>query len=74
MQKITVNFKSLKEKLLEVERDKMDLVNLRIVGGAIENGRAYPTFLHFEGISRDGAYKDYESIDASSVVELFYHT
>lgn len=63
-----MNLKTLKEKLEELEEDNMDLVKLRIVGGIIDNGNIFPAFLHFDGLSHAGAYKDYESIDEASLL------
>jgi len=66
-----VSLSLLKEKLLEIENDNMDLVELRIVSGTVDNMVVNAPFLHFEGISKNGAYKDYESIDESSIVGMF---
>ncbi|WP_312640343.1 hypothetical protein [Hydrogenoanaerobacterium sp.] len=71
MKRITVSLSLLKEKLLEIENDNMDLVELRIVSGTVDNMVVNAPFLHFEGISKNGAYKDYESIDESSIVGMF---
>lgn len=63
MQKIIVSMKTLKEKLLEIEEDGMDLVEIRFIPGQIDKGSISPSFIHFEGISQKGVYKDYEGID-----------
>lgn len=69
MQKIIVNIDLLKAKLLEAEKEGMKSIELYIVPSQMEEGHLYPTFLHVEGISKDGNYKDYESIDEFSVSE-----
>lgn len=69
MQKITVSMKSLMEKLLKMEDDSMDLVELYIVPEQMEDGNQYPTFLHLDGIYRTGEYKDYEGIDEFSIAD-----
>ncbi len=67
MQKITVSIKSLKEKLLEMEKSNLDLVELHIVPQQQDSGDVYPAFLHLDGIYKNGEYEDYEGIDESSV-------
>jgi hypothetical protein len=69
MRKITVNIKSLQEKLLQIEKDGMGLVELYIVPSQTEGENTYPTFLHFEGVSESGSYTDYEGIDEFSVAD-----
>ncbi len=69
MKRITISVKSLKEKLLEMERDDLNLVELHIVSSQTEEGTLYPSFLHVAGISQDGEYSDYESIDETSMEE-----
>ncbi len=69
MQKIIVNVNSLKAKLLEAEKEDMELIELCIVPSQMEDENLYPAFLHFEGISKDGSHKDYESIDEFSISE-----
>ncbi|MBE6830190.1 hypothetical protein [Clostridium sp. KNHs216] len=63
MQRISVNLKLLKEKIMEIEKDGMGLIELHIVASQIDDKLIHPTFLHLEGISDTGEYKDYESID-----------
>ena len=69
MQKIMVNMKSLKAKLLEMEKDNMELVELHIVPEQIEEGNFYPAFLHLDGIYHTGEYQDYESIDEFAIAD-----
>lgn len=69
MQKITVSIKSLKEKLLEMEEDNLDLVELHIVPEQADDGSLYPAFLHLDGIYKTGEYKDYEEIDEFPVAD-----
>ncbi len=71
MKRITVSLNLLQEKIAEIEKDGMDLVELRIVKGEVDKNTISASFLHFEGISKCGAYKDYESIDESSVIGMF---
>ncbi|MDF1494185.1 hypothetical protein [Caproiciproducens sp. CPB-2] len=63
MQRISVNLKLLKEKIMEIEKDGMGLIELHIVASQIDDKLIHPSFLHLEGISETGEYKDYESID-----------
>jgi hypothetical protein len=69
MQRIIVNVISLEAKLLEIEKEGMDFIELSIVPSQIEDENLYPAFLHLEGVSKDGTCKDYESIDEFSVLE-----
>lgn len=66
MQKIIVERAKLRKKLMEIERDGMDLVELRIVPCQTEEEEMHPAFLHLEGVSKRGARKDYESVDEFS--------
>lgn len=72
MQKIIVERAKLKKKVLEIERDGMEFVELHIIPCQEEEDNLYPAFLHFEGISKDGAHKDYESVDEFSAVMPLY--
>lgn len=72
MQKIIVERSTLKKKVLEIERDGMEFVELHIVSCQQEDGRLYPAFLHFEGISKRGVHKDYESVDELSATMPLY--
>ena len=67
MQRITINIKSLQEKLLQMEKDKMELVELYIVPNQTDGENTYPTFLHFGGVPKGGSYTDYEGIDEIAV-------
>jgi hypothetical protein len=69
MQRISVNVKSLKAKLLELEKDGMELAELHFVPNQVDGGDMNPAFLHLDGISKSGVYKDYESIDEYSIVQ-----
>jgi len=69
MQKIIVNLSSLKAKLLEAEKEDMDIMELCIVASQMEDEISQPAFLHFEGISKNGTHKDYESIDEFLILE-----
>lgn len=66
MQRIIVSIESLQEKLAEIVNDGMNMVELFIVPSQTDDENMYPTFLHFEGISENGSYKDYEGIDELS--------
>lgn len=72
MQKIIVERTLLKKKVMEIERDGIEFVELYIVPGQREDSRNYPAFLHFEGISKRGAHKDYESVDELSATTPLY--
>lgn len=63
MQKINIDTNSLMEKVREIQKDGMGLVELCIVADQIDGKYSNPAFLHFEGVSEKGEYKDYESID-----------
>ncbi|MBW7573296.1 hypothetical protein [Caproiciproducens faecalis] len=67
MQSISVNLKLLKEKIMEIEKDGMGLIELHIVASQIDDKFMHPAFLHLEGVSETGEYKDYESIDECPV-------
>ena len=69
MQTIIISIKSLQEKLVEIEKDGMNLVELCIVPSQADDGNTYPAFLHFEGISENGSYQDYEAIDEFSIAD-----
>ncbi|MCY1714005.1 hypothetical protein [Caproiciproducens galactitolivorans] len=63
MQKINIDTNSLMEKVREIQKDGMGLVELCIIADQIDGKYNNPAFLHFEGVSEKGEYKDYESID-----------
>ena len=69
MQNISISLNLLKKKLSEVEKDGMDIIELHIIPSQIEEGTMNPAFLHVQGISKDGTYQDYESIDEFSIAE-----
>jgi hypothetical protein len=69
MERISISIDSLKEKIMEFEKDGMELAELHFVPSQVDDGNMNPAFLHMEGISREGTYKDYESIGEYSVVE-----
>nr|WP_319488457.1 hypothetical protein [uncultured Caproiciproducens sp.] len=69
MQSISVNLKTLKEKLMEIEKDEMGLIELHIVASQVDDKLNHPAFLHLEGISETGEYKDYESLDECPVMQ-----
>lgn len=71
MKRIIVDVNSLKTKLLESEREGMEFIELCVVPSQMEDGILNPAFLHFEGISKSGMHKDYESIDEVPVTEHF---
>lgn len=64
MQRIMVSLDSIKQKLTEIEKDDMEYIELNIVAGQTDNHYIYPAFLHLDGVSKNGFWKDYESIDA----------
>lgn len=64
MQRIIISLDSIKQKLTEIEKDDMEYIELNIVAGQTDSRYIYPAFLHLDGVSRNGARKDYESIDA----------
>lgn len=66
MQKIIVERAKLKKKIMEIERDGMDFVELHIIPCQEEEDSLNPAFLHFEGIAKNGSHKDYESVDEFS--------
>ncbi len=68
MEKISISVRSLKEKLIEFEKDGMELAELHFIPSQIDDGNMNPAFIHLEGISKNGAYKDYESIGEYSVM------
>ena len=72
MQKIIVERSKLEKKLRELERDGMDFVELYMVPCQEEENHMYPAFLHMEGITKRGVYKDYESIDEFSGTAPLY--
>ncbi len=69
MQSIRMNLKTLLDKLLEMDRNKSEYVELRLVPSQIDDGRRQPAFLHLDGISKNGTHYDYESIDELSIEE-----
>ncbi len=64
MQRIIVSLDSIKQKLTEIEKDDMEFIELNIVPSQTDNRYISPAFLHLDGVSKNGAHKDYESIDA----------
>lgn len=71
MNKINVSVKAMRDKLSEIERDGMEMVQLYIIGGSVDGGYLYPAFLHFEAASTGGVRKDYEGVDELSLMSLF---
>lgn len=67
--RIKLNLRSLLDKLLEMDKDKVSYVELHLVPGQIDEGIQNPAFLHFDGITKRGEYRDYESIDEVSLSE-----
>ncbi|QEY34505.1 hypothetical protein FL966_05270 [Caproiciproducens galactitolivorans] len=63
MQKIHINANSLLERVREIQKDGMGLIELCIIAEQTDGKYTNPAFLHFTGISTKGEYKDYESID-----------
>lgn len=63
MKKIIIPLKSLTEKLCEMERGNVRLVELQLIPEQEDCGNQYPAFLHLEGILENGACRDYEGID-----------
>ncbi|MPM81883.1 hypothetical protein SDC9_128940 [bioreactor metagenome] len=66
MKRITLKVNDLLEKLLAISDEKMDYVVLSFIDYEVDQKRIFPAFLHFLGISKEGYYKDYESIDTVS--------
>lgn len=69
MQRISVDLKLLKEKITEIEKDGMGLIEFHIVASQVDDKLTHPAFLHLEGISETGEYKDYESLDECPVMQ-----
>jgi len=69
MQRIIVSLDSIKQKLTEIEKDDMEFIELNIIPSQTDNRYISPAFLHLDGVSRNGARKDYESIDARQLQE-----
>ncbi|XOQ49516.1 MAG: Phage protein [Eubacteriales bacterium] len=63
MQRILVSLDSVKRKLSEIEKDNMEYIEFNIVPRQVDNTYIHPAFLHFDGLSKNGFRKDYESID-----------
>lgn len=69
MKRISVNVKSLRARLLELEKDGVELAELDFIPSQMDDGNMNPAFLHLGGISKSGVYKDYDSIDEYSIAQ-----
>ncbi len=70
MKKIALRINELLEKLQEISDEKMDFVVLSFVDDEVDQKRIFPAFIHFLGVSENGFYKDYESLDAMATEQM----
>lgn len=66
MKKITLSLNLLQEKLAQMKKNDIALVELNFVPAQMEENTLFPAFLHLGGITKCGQYRDYESIDEFS--------